>query len=147
MCRSQNTSCVFTAQQKICHKQITIWVCLLLLSVHWFFFWWDVCWESMLFHHKCFWFQFWSWFLCWLCLNIEISWSSLSLLPLLSLLSSSLLLLLFLSSFLLIAVFTLSYLSSLLLCVLQCVVCSVWFLFSDSSFHKFFLFSVSCFFS
>ena len=70
-----------------------------------------------------------------------------SLLLLLSLLLSSLLLSLFLSFSLLITVFTLSHLSSLLLCVLQCIVCSVQFFLSDFSSHKFFLFSVSCFFS
>ena len=54
VCRSQNTSCVFTAQQKICYKQTAVWVHLLLLFVCQFLFWWDACQEDMLFHHKCF---------------------------------------------------------------------------------------------
>ena len=149
VCRSQNISCVSAAQQKICYKQTAVWICLLLLSVCWFLFWWDVCWKSMLFHHKCFWSQFWFWFLCWFCLNVKISWFSLLLSPLLSLLLllSSLLLFSFLSLSLFIVIFILSHLSSLLLCALQHVVCFMWFSFSDFSLHKFFLFSVSCFFS
>ena len=149
VCRSWNTSCVFTAQQKIYHKQTAVWICLLLFFIHWSLSWWDAYWENMLFHHKCFWSQFWFWFFCWFCLNIKILQFNLllSLLLLLLLLLSSLLLFLFLSSFLFIIIFTLSYLLLLLLCVLWCVVHFVQFFLLDFSSHRFFLFSVSCFFS
>ena len=132
VCRSWNTSCVFTAQQKIYYKQTAIWICLLLIFVCQSFFLWNMYWENMLFHHKCFWSQFWFWFLCWFYLNIKIFQLSLLLLLLLLLLSSLLLLFLFLLLSLFIVIFILSCLSLLLLCVLWYVVHFVWFFLLNS---------------